>query len=1289
MTARPTSAAPADAPSAPFAPAGDGPNRREFLGAGLAASLPALAAAGEPDLDPEVAREMANRLRYLTPPDGLPSDLEFRPSPEAYPFQTDLFVPPQALPVLDLTALTFYLPTDGDEIEALKDACGAAAGVECPGSSLPVCRCRDLEWQVERTIEFRRKHGVPSEKRDPNDRTGLLRQSDFAFQYTRPTFAGGNGSPSEKIAVELTRQEREDLPVEDQLWLIWFRGLCLVTRKLVKDETAVLRHPDPSRQEEFQKDPTAREHWENNLTFILPAPNDAPPTEEPEPPKPGSLGIGSGGLDIGAPPDWRSHQRFFELKPKKLFVLWEFEFPWIYQDSKSAIARRDGTAAEDAAPDSWGHGSWTWGFGSLVLGGKIAGGTGAAGGTKKGVPDKTADGRTRIDCEAEDAVPRETHRLEFRYGSPGPTFRARYGEPILVRRANMLPEILDDDARWNFRTGETPPPPTALPRFFGERPLRRNVKFALPSTTSHLHNAHTASESDGHPNDWINPGEYWDHHYGNFPAFYDEREKLTTLWYHDHRMDFTAANVYAGLDGFYLLFDEITDRNGCLIPDDRLQDVGKLTSVPEGPSGMRNFAVQKGTKPPDARDAEPDADRDGGGAGGWNLPAGQEYDVPLILHDLLFGEEEAQEFAPGADAPREVHPHAQLAFDGWNTDGILGDRFTVNRIVQPRFQVERRKYRFRILNGGPSRFWELALHTKTPDAGFDDAGNYRKDAGGKRLSGDAILHPFVIITGDGNFQPNSVITNSLYLGVAQRADLIVDFSHPCFENLDTDDDELAHVYFVNQLQQINGKGPTGQYHRRDPNDMRAEYEAAHSDVDHDADRASDKSVEKWWFGRHAVLRFDLCPKGRKPNPERTKEGQPACVEQTEPDPSRFPLTFRDLPPVDLTEVKRERLFEFDFDGGLWTINGKVYDPNRIDAGIEQGSAELWTLRNDGNSWHHPIHSHFVEHIVVEIDGKPYYQSSVQTGDRPAIGGGPVLPEITPPGPIFEGTDSEDAGVRVPDAVTIGEDRKQRAPMLMDPSQESMRGALSVLGAAAAQSKEERRRTEERAAEIRAAGGVLETEPQLLADFEAEVRRNAIRCTASDAAIFTSLRNLFFDTPLRNNLGLGSGSIDYEAPEVRDEIERLIDDEPNTLLRGLRFESARQFEWVALFFAYLREQDRRVRPDRRKYRDVPLLAKFRFMGGPRRDVVLLLPGSEVKIFMRWGDFLGKHVMHCHNVVHEDHAMMLRWDIMPPGEGFGGSRPVEEVYGPTRRTPHVSPFPATIHHHVDDRDGRTDR
>ena len=109
--------------------------------------------------------------------------------------------------------------------------------------------------------------------------------------------------------------------------------------------------------------------------------------------------------------------------------------------------------------------------------------------------------------------------------TPGMTYHCRYGDPVFVRRINKLPPV-----------------------------GAGNVRFALPSPTIHLHNAHTASESDGIPQDYINPGEFWDHQYCNFPAGYDKRETLSTLWYHDHRLDFTAPNVYAGLNGFYLLF---------------------------------------------------------------------------------------------------------------------------------------------------------------------------------------------------------------------------------------------------------------------------------------------------------------------------------------------------------------------------------------------------------------------------------------------------------------------------------------------------------------------------------------------------------------------------------------------------------------------------------------------------------------------------------------------------------------------------------------------------------------
>jgi FtsP/CotA-like multicopper oxidase with cupredoxin domain len=52
---------------------------------------------------------------------------------------------------------------------------------------------------------------------------------------------------------------------------------------------------------------------------------------------------------------------------------------------------------------------------------------------------------------------------------------------------------------------------------------------------------------------------------------------------------------------------------------------------------------------------------------------------------------------------------------------------------------------------------------------------------------------------------------------------------------------------------------------------------------------------------------------------------------------------------------------------------------------------------------------------------------------------------------------------------------------------------------------------------------------------------------------------------------------------------------------------------------------------------------------RKDVVQLHPQERVKLFFRFRDWLGRYPLHCHNVVHEDHAMMLRWEVVPDGGG----------------------------------------
>ncbi|MGV3654604.1 MAG: multicopper oxidase family protein, partial [Noviherbaspirillum sp.] len=47
---------------------------------------------------------------------------------------------------------------------------------------------------------------------------------------------------------------------------------------------------------------------------------------------------------------------------------------------------------------------------------------------------------------------------------------------------------------------------------------------------------------------------------------------------------------------------------------------------------------------------------------------------------------------------------------------------------------------------------------------------------------------------------------------------------------------------------------------------------------------------------------------------------------------------------------------------------------------------------------------------------------------------------------------------------------------------------------------------------------------------------------------------------------------------------------------------------------------------------------------RKDMYELRPGEELSLVIRFADFTGKYVVHCHNLVHEDHHMMIRFDVV---------------------------------------------
>jgi FtsP/CotA-like multicopper oxidase with cupredoxin domain len=100
---------------------------------------------------------------------------------------------------------------------------------------------------------------------------------------------------------------------------------------------------------------------------------------------------------------------------------------------------------------------------------------------------------------------------------------------------------------WGYN-GITPGP--TIKQQEGRAAVVRQINRLPVEVSVHRHGGAQPADSDGHPLDLIEPGDAKSYFY---PAFVQE---AATIWYHDHAIHETGRNVWRGLAGFYLLFDE-------------------------------------------------------------------------------------------------------------------------------------------------------------------------------------------------------------------------------------------------------------------------------------------------------------------------------------------------------------------------------------------------------------------------------------------------------------------------------------------------------------------------------------------------------------------------------------------------------------------------------------------------------------------------------------------------------------------------------------------------------------
>jgi FtsP/CotA-like multicopper oxidase with cupredoxin domain len=92
------------------------------------------------------------------------------------------------------------------------------------------------------------------------------------------------------------------------------------------------------------------------------------------------------------------------------------------------------------------------------------------------------------------------------------------------------------------------------------------------------------------------------------------------------------------------------------------------------------------------------------------------------------------------------------------------------------------------------------------------------------------------------------------------------------------------------------------------------------------------------------------------------------------DESRLPARLRPLPVLPAATVDREVTLSFNLDpdntSGL--VNGKPYDPDRVDFTVKRGATEIWKVTNGDGQYgiHHNFHLHLVQFQVLDRNGQP-------------------------------------------------------------------------------------------------------------------------------------------------------------------------------------------------------------------------------------------------------------------------------------------------------------------------------
>src|SRR3954466_9106677 len=475
---------------------------------------------------------------------------------------------------------------------------------------------------------------------------------------------------------------------------------------------------------------------------------------------------------------------------------------------------------------------------------------------------------------------------------PGPMINFEYTKPALVRFENHL-DVDNGFPRQDF----------GAPNF---------------AFLTHLHNGHTAAESDGNPGQAYvrfnplgrtaeraayEPGEHVDNLYLGYPAGGDDREIQSFFWFHDHVHGHTADNVYKGMVGLMPLYDpkidsgDETDANGLRLP------------------GVRR--------------------RSPGDADGYLKV---DYDIPLAFFDCRLDDG----VTPHKDAHNgngETHPEwwGKTYFRHFPNHGFVGDVFTVNGTAYPTLHVNRRRYRLRFLDTSISRIYEFKLMTSRKGPQAANALGYTGDElqGQYRLTDGQQCMKWHQIANEGGLLPNAIERDSFELWPAKRKEFVVDFTR-YQDGSPTKKGDV--IWLVNTMKMTTGR----MWDSADPNYKIPMIKIVLGDY------APDDSLPV--MGRDFVGKDEL--------------GYGYALRETQPLVEGWQSAMAKAPTFELQ--RGSAAGDPENEG---PINGVQFDPTKPMISPVKDSGNVWRVKNGGGGWVHPMHLHMEEHTMLQRNGK--------------------------------------------------------------------------------------------------------------------------------------------------------------------------------------------------------------------------------------------------------------------------------------------------------------------------------